>query len=331
MGFPPAEENMADVSLTLACQDYDHTRALADGTVRVPGAELKVINVSPPSQIFLRMLNHEEFDVSEMSLSNYMIALSNEDRRFVALPIFPSRVFRHSYVWINARSSIERPEDLKGKRVGIADYAMTALLFTRGFLAHQYGVRPEDIHWFRRRREHVSIAAPAGIRIDNIGQGETLDDLLEQGKLDAVALTQPPRGFVRGAPGIRRLFPDARSIEAEYYRQTKIFPIMHTVVMRRAVYEKQPSLAAALAEAFHAAKEKAYERLEENAIALPWLNLDLEFARSVMGRDVYAYGVKASLPTLEAATLYAHEQGLTKRKLEVKELFAPETLDLFSE
>jgi 4,5-dihydroxyphthalate decarboxylase len=320
---------MAKLALTLACQDYDHTRALADGTIGVQGVDLKVVNISPPSQIFLRMLNQEEFDISEMSLSNYMIALSHDDRRFIALPVFPSRVFRHSYVWINTQSGIDKPQDLKAKRVGIADYAMTALLFTRGFLTHQYGVRPQDIHWFRRRREHVSIAAPAGIRIDNIGQGETLDDLLEQGQLDAVALTQPPRGFVQGAANIRRLFIDARAIEAEYYRQTKIFPIMHTVVMRRAVYEKQPALAPALAQAFYAAKEKSYERLEENAFALPWLNLDLEFARAVMGRDIYAYGVKASLPTLEAATLYAYEQGLTRRELEVNELFAPETLDLF--
>jgi 4,5-dihydroxyphthalate decarboxylase len=323
------EENMANTALALACQDYDHTRALADGTIGAQGIDLTVIHISPPSQIFLRMLNNEEFDVSEMSLSNYMIALGKDDRRFIALPVFPSRVFRHSYVWINTHAGIESPQDLKGKRVGIADYSMTALLFTRGFLTHQYGVRPEDIHWFRRRREHVSIPVPEGIRIDNIGKDETLDDLLDQGKLDAVALTQPPRGFVQGSPNIRRLFADARAAEAEYYRQTKIFPIMHTVVMRRAVYERKPSLAVELAKAFQAAKEKSYERLEENSFALPWLNLDLEFARGVMGRDIYAYGVKASLPTLEAATLYSHEQGLTKHKLDVSELFAPETLDLF--
>jgi 4,5-dihydroxyphthalate decarboxylase len=226
---------MGNIALTLACQNYDHTRALADGAVRVDGADLAVVNISPPSQIFLRMLNNQEFDVSEMSLSNYMIALSNNDRRFIALPVFPSRVFRHSFVWVNTRAGIERPEDLKGKSVGIADYAMTALLFTRGFLYHEYGVRPEEIHWFRRRREHVSMAPPPGIRIDNIGAGETLDDLLEQGKLDAVALTQPPRGFLRGSPNIRRLFSDPRSVEAEYYCRTKIFPIMHTVVMRRSV------------------------------------------------------------------------------------------------
>jgi len=320
---------MANIALTLACQDYDHTRALANGTVRAAGIELKVVNISPPSQIFLRMLNNEEFDVSEMSLSNYLIALGNNDRRFIALPVFPSRVFRHSYVWIHANAGIEKPQDLKGKRIGIADYSMTSVLFTRGFLTHQYGVRAEDVHWFRRRREHVSIAVPEGIRIDNIGKDETLDDLLEQGHLDAVALTQPPRTFVQGSPNVRRLFSDARAAEADYYRRTKIFPIMHTVVMRRAVYEKQPSLAVELAKAFQAAKAQSYERLEEKGFALPWLNLDLEFAQEVMGRDIYAYGVKASLPTLEAATLYSHEQGLTKRRLEVSELFAPATTDLF--
>jgi 4,5-dihydroxyphthalate decarboxylase len=325
------EELMANIALTLACQDYDHTRGLADGTVRGEGIDLKIVTISPPSQIFLRMLNNEEFDVSEMSLSNYLIALGNDDRRFIALPVFPSRVFRHSYVWINSHAGIEKPQDLKGKRVGIADYSMTALLFTRGFLAHQYGVHPQDVHWFRRRREHVAIAVPEGIRIDNIGKDESLDDLLEQGKLDAVALTQPPRTFVQGSPNVRRLFADARAVEADYYRQTRIFPIMHTVVMRRALYEKQPSSAVALAKAFQAAKEQSYARLEEKTLPLPWLNLDLEFTQQVMGRDIYAYGVKASLPTLEAATLYSHEQGLTKRRLDVGELFAPETMDLFGD
>jgi 4,5-dihydroxyphthalate decarboxylase len=320
---------MVNTALTLACQDYDHTRALADGAVRLPGIDLKVMHISPPSQIFLRMLNQEEFDISEMSLSNYLIALGNEDRRFIALPVFPSRVFRHSYVWVNSRAGIDKPEDLKGTRVGIADYSMTSVLFTRGFLTHQFGVRAQDIHWFRRRREHVAITIPEGIRIDAIEQDETLDDLLEAGKLDALAVTQPPRTFVQGSPNVRRLFADARAVEADYYRQTKIFPIMHTIVMRRAIYEKQPALAVELTRAFQAAKEQAYARLEENTFPLPWLNLDLEFARGIMGRDIYAYGVKASLPTLDAATLYSYEQGLTRRRLAISELFAPETMDLF--
>lgn len=321
---------MANRTMTIAVRDYDHTRALADGRVKVDGVDLKFINISPPSQIFLRMLNNEEFDASEMSLSNYMIALGKDDRRFVAIPVFPSRVFRHSYVWINTRSGIEKPQDLKGKKVGIADYSMTALLFTRGFLQHEYGVAPQDIHWFRRRSEHVAIEIPAGIRIDSIGKDQTLDGLIEEGKLDALAVTQPPRSFLEGSPEVRRLFADSRRVEAEYYRKTKIFPIMHMVVIRRAIYEQDPSIAARLTEGFEAAKHLAFEAYEEGLSSLPWSHLDLEYARGVFGKDVWPYGVAKNLPTLEAAALYSQEQGLTKRKFAVEELFAPQTLPLLS-
>jgi len=326
-----AEVKMPEIKLTLACQGYDHTRALLDGTVTVEGAELKCISISPPSQIFLRMLHSEEFDASEMSLSNYLIALGRGERRFVGIPVFPARVFRHSFIWINTQAGIQKPEDLREKRVGIADYSMTALLFVRGLLQHQYGVAPKDIHWFRRRSEHVSIDTPPGIRIENIPKDATLDDLLEEGKLDAVAVTSAPRAFRQGSPIVRRLFADARAVEAEYYRQTKIFPIMHMVVVRRSIYDEHRWIAAALCRAFQQAKEQAYERFKEALYPLPWLSLDLEFARGVMGHDIYAYGVKGSLPTLEAATLYSYEQGLTDRKIEVSELFAPETLELLSD
>jgi len=322
---------MAEPTITLAFQDYDHTRALVDGAVRVEGFALKVITLSPPSQIFLRMLNEEEFDVSEMSLSNYMIALGHGDNRFVAIPVFPSRVFRHSYIWVNAKAGIREPRHLIGKRVGIADYSMTALLFIRGMLKHEYNVLPEDIHWFRRRSEHVSIKTPATLRIDSIEKGQTLDGLLEEGKLDAVAVTSPPQGFTSGSPLVRRLFPDARQVEAEYYRRTKIFPIMHLVLLRRALYEKNPLIVTALANAFQMAKLKAHDRLMEGLTPTPWMNLDLEYAQQVMGAEIYPYGVKANLPTLEAATLYSYEQGLTAQKFEVCELFAPETLDLFGD
>ena len=322
---------MAGSTLTLACQDYEHTRALVEGTVPVEGVDLKVVTISPPSQIFLRMLNQEEFDVSEMSLSNYLIALGREDRRFVAIPVFPSRVFRHSYIWINTNSGIQEPKDLIGKRVGIADYSMTALLFVRGMLKHEYHVLPEDIHWFRRRSEHVPIKAPANLRIDNIEKGQTLDVLLEEGKLDAVAVTSPPQSFASGSPRVRRLFQDAKEAESAYYRRTKIFPIMHLVVIRRALYEKNPLIATALTRAFQQAKQQAYEKLEKDLLPVPWMNLDLEYAERAMGPDLYPYGINKNLPTLEAATLYSYEQGLTERKFTVSELFAPETLELFSD
>jgi 4,5-dihydroxyphthalate decarboxylase len=321
---------MANQTITIGCRDYDHTRALVDGRVKVDGVAIKFVNISPPSQIFLRMLHDEEFDASEMSLSNYMIALGKDDRRFVAIPVFPSRAFRHSYIWINSQAGIHKPEDLKGKRVGIADYSMTALLFVRGLLEHEYGVEPKDIHWFRRRSEHVSIEIPAGIRIDNLAKDQTLDDLLEAGRLDAVAVTSPPRAFLHGSPLVQRLFPDCRAVEAEYYRQTKIFPIMHMVVIRRAIYQQEPSLAVRLTQAFEAAKHLAFEGYQEGLSALPWVNLDLAYAQRVLGKDVYPYGVKKNLATLAAATLYSHEQGLTQRRFDVSEIFAPETLDLFA-
>ncbi|HKY10194.1 MAG TPA: ABC transporter substrate-binding protein [Candidatus Binatia bacterium] len=321
---------MANRALTIGCRDYDHTRALADGRVKVDGIDIQFINLSPPSQIFLRMLHDEAYDAAEMSLSNYMIALGKEDRRFIAIPVFPSRVFRHSYVWVNTRAGVDRPEDLKGKKVGIADYSMTALLFTRGFLQHEYGVMPQDIHWFRRRTEHVAIDMPPGIRIDSIGKDQTLDGLLEEGRLDAVAVTQPPKPFLKGSPAVRRLFADSRAVEADYYRRTKIFPIMHMVVIRRAVYEKDPSIAARLSQGFEASKRFAFEAYEEGLSAMPWSNLDLEYARELLGDDISPYGVKRNLPTLEAATLYSHEQGLTRRKFDIAELFARETLELFT-
>jgi 4,5-dihydroxyphthalate decarboxylase len=321
---------MAHLTITIGCRDYDHTRALADGRVEVDGIDVNFVNLSPPSQIFLRMLHDEAYDASEMSLSNYMIALGKGDRRFVAIPVFPSRVFRHSFIWINTKAGIQKPEDLKGKRVGIADYSMTALLFVRGLLQHQYGVTPEDIHWFRRRAEHVSIDIPPGVRIDNIAKEETLDGLLEQGKLDALAVTSPPRAFLEGSPLVQRLFPDCRGVEAEYYRRTKIFPIMHMVVIRRALYEQEPSIAARLAQGFEAAKQLAFEAYEEGLSSLPWVNLDLEYAQQILGKDVYPYGIERNRSTLEAATLYSHEQGLTKKRFALNEIFAPETLDLFA-
>jgi 4,5-dihydroxyphthalate decarboxylase len=321
---------MANRTITIGMRDYDHIRALVDGRVKIDGVDLKFVNISPPSQIFLRMLHDEEFDASEMSLSNFMIAIGQGDRRFVAIPVFPSRVFRHSYIWINTKAGIAKPQDLKGRKVGIADYSMTALLFVRGLLQHEYGVMPEDIHWFRRRSEHVAIDTPPGVRIDNIAKDETLDSLLEAGQLDAVALTSPPRAFLQGSPLVQRLFPDCRTIEADYYRRTKVFPIMHMVVIRRAIYEQDPALAVRLTQGFQAAKELAFEGYDDGLSALPWVNLDLEYARLILGKDVYPYGIKPNAATLEAAMLFSHEQGLTKRKFTVEELFAPETMDLLS-
>lgn len=322
---------MPQPKLTLACRDYDHTRALRDRSVAVDGAELEVLCITPPSQIFLRMLRNEEFDLSEMSLSNYLISLGRGDTRFVGLPVFPSRIFRHSYIWINSNSGIQEPRDLIGKRVGIADYSMTALLFARGMLKHQYGVLPEDLHWLRTRAEHVPVRIPPGIRVEDLGKGRKLDQALEEGQIDAMISTYLPPGAANESPAIRRLFPNARDTEAEYFRQTGIYPIMHLVVMRRAAYEQHRGLAAGLTQAFQEAKKQTLNRADEGLYPLPWAILDMEYARRLMGRDIYPYGVKSNLPTLQAATLFSYEQGLTDRRIEVEQLFAPETLKMFEQ
>ena len=323
---------MAGFQLTLACRDYDHTRALMDGTVPVEGVELKYLAVAPPSAIFLRMLRHEEFDACEMSLSNYLIALDHKDRRFVGIPVFPSRVFRHSNIWINSKGAISEPRDLIGKRVGIPDYSMTALLFVRGMLQHQYGVAPEDIHWLRSRSEHVPIKVPPAIRIDNIPPDQTLDGLLEDGKIDAMVSTSLPQTVRNGSTRIKRLFPDVRQAEAAYFRQTGIFPIMHLIVIRRAIYEKHPWIAQTLYKAFCEAKDLCLRELYDTnvlRISLPWTAAEYEEIRELMTDDYWPYGLAPNRGNLETLHGYLHEQGLIKQRLDLDALFAPQTLESF--
>lgn len=322
---------MARLPLTLACGDYDRTHALADGSVVPEGVDLNYIPLEPPGEIFWRQLRHEEFDASELSLSAYVITLSRGDRRFVAIPVFPLRTFRHSFIWVTERSGIKVPQDLVGKRIGIPEYHMTALLFIRGMLEHDYGVRPEDIHWVRGRVERIDLTLPPTIRLDDLPTGQTFGQMLEDGELDGIAGTRPPRSI---KPNVAvRLFPRPREVEIDYYRRTGVFPIMHVVAMRRELYEQHRWLAESLTKAFMEAKERAYHRMHEvsGLYSLPWLNLDMEDTREVFGDDPFTYGVDPNLPTLRAATEYSLEQGLSARKVEIEELFAPETLDVFVE
>ncbi|MBI4494460.1 MAG: ABC transporter substrate-binding protein [Chloroflexi bacterium] len=323
---------MGKLAITLACGDYDRTHALADGSVEPEGVDLNYLPVSPPGEIFWRMLRHEEFDASELSLSNYTMGLARGDTRFVALPVFPYRTFRHSSIWINTEAGIREPRDLIGKRVGCPEYAMTALLFIRGLLQHEYDVPPEAMRWFRARTERVELNLPPGVHIQDLDGGQSLDSRLERGELDAATSASMLPGFLKGSPRIQRLFPNAREVEAEYYRRTRIFPIMHIVAIRRAVYERNRWLARSLAKAFQAAKERADESARRHisgTCSLPWAALEYEHSQQVFGGDPYPYGVEPNLPTLEAATLYSYEQGLSPRRVAVEELFVPEAVDVF--
>jgi len=303
------------MKLALACGRYDRTQPLIDGRVAVEGVELDYIALRP-GETFWRMLNNEEFDASEMSLSSYNILRSKGDERFVAIPVFPSRIFRHSALYLRDDSPVRAPADLKGRRIGVGDYQMTAAVWIRGFLQHDFGVKPEDVRWLAGRGVRP-IAAPQRVVLEHTR--EDMEELLLRGEIDALASVMIPRRLGRG---IRRLFPNYREVESEYFRRTRIFPIMHTLVLRKAVYEANPWLAVSLYKAFCAARDLSAKWLYDTdalPVALPWVIDDVERSREV----AWDYSIEGSRPTLEALVAYANEQGLTEKRLPIESLFAP--------
>ena len=236
---------MANLRLTLACGPYDRTQALRDGTITPEGIELNYITLQP-AEIFWRMLQFQEFDVSEMSLSNYTSLASGANSPFIAIPVFPSRVFRHGYFFINTNAGIEKPADLAGKRGGVPEYSMTAAVYMRGLLQHEYGVKPTQVEWVQGRTDRLGRALPRDIKLTQAPAGTELGDLLEKGEIDFLMTANNPLSFRRGSPNVRRLFPNYMELEKDYYRRTKIYPIMHTVVIRREIYDRDPWVALSL-------------------------------------------------------------------------------------
>ena len=328
---------MSKLRLTLACWDYDRTRALADGTVQPDGIELQYLN-QPVEETFFRMMKFREFDCSEMSLSSYTASLHSENPPFIAIPAFPSRFFRHSCIFISAKSGIKKPEDLKGKRIGVPEYQMTAPVWIRGILSDDYGVKVTDCEHFSGgeeepgRDEKLKINVPAQIKLRPIAADKTLARMLADGELDALVTARAPSTFHKEPDQVKRLFPDYVEVEKAYYARTKIFPPMHTVVIRRDVYERNRWVAQALYKAFVAAKKKAYEMYLQTAAMpamVPWLVAQIEEARSMMGVDWWPYGIEPNRHALDTFLRYHHEQGLSRRRLKPEDLFAPETLATF--
>jgi 4,5-dihydroxyphthalate decarboxylase len=328
---------MNRVRLTLACWDYDRTRALADGSVQPDGIDL-VYLAQPVEETFFRMLRHREFDCSEMSLSSYVASLDAEDPPFIAIPAFPSRFFRHSCIFVSAASGIRRPEDLKGRRVGVPEYQMTAPVWIRGILSDDYGVKATDVEHLSGgeeqpgRDEKIRLNLPAAIRVKPIGPTQTLARMIADGSLDALVTARAPSTFRTEPDKVRRLFPSYVEEEKAYYRRTRIFPIMHTVVIRRDVYHGNPWIAQSLYKAFVAAKTKALEMFHQSAALpamLPWFVAHAEEARREMGEDWWPYGLAPNRHVLDAFLRYHHEQGLSKRRYAPEELFAKETLETF--
>jgi 4,5-dihydroxyphthalate decarboxylase len=322
---------MAKIPITLAIGAYDHVRDLLDGTVPVAGVDLTVLRL-PVEEMFYRFLLHGEFDVSEVSLAKIVALAAQDDRRFVPLPLFPSRVFRHSSIYVHSDGGIIRPEQLAGKRIGVPEWAQTAAIYSRWLLAHEYGVDLASVHWHQAgvnepgRREKVALELPPGFRLTVVAD-RSLSEMLLAGDLDAVLSARPPAPIVAADPRVRRLFADYRDVELAYARKTGIFPIMHVVALRREVHERDRWLAMNLFKAFDEARRRSLERAADMAVSffpLPWIPDELQRARELLGADPWPYGIEANRTTLDAFLNYAFEQGVCRRKLTVETLFPPE-------
>jgi 4,5-dihydroxyphthalate decarboxylase len=327
---------MAALSLSISFWNYDRTIPLLDGRVSIDGVD-PTYTILSPLENFPRTFTSFPFDVTEMSFSNYMTAFAADDSPYIAIPVFPSRTFRHGSLFIHTDRGIEEPSDLEEKTIGLIEYDMTAAVVVRGMLRDEYDVDTSKIRWRvgdteRPFREEIPLPAlPEGVDAARLPKGKLLNEMLATGELDAMIALEPPSCFLAGDPRIRRLFPDWRDIERRYYAKTGIFPIMHTIGIRRDLVAEHPRLPKALYEAFQQAKRIAMAELAVmNApkVSLPWIAAELAATEATMGADFWPYGFAANRPVLEQIARYSHEDGLTPRPIPVDELFENTTHDL---
>jgi len=322
---------MSRLPLTFACGLYDRVVALANGTVPVDGVDLNFINIDSPREIFDRMSGSQEFDASEYSSSEFISRFAAGQCPFVAIPIFPSRSFRHGFIAVN-RKFVRTPKDLEGKRVGLPMYTMTASIFIKGLLQHEYGVDLSKIEWVEGQinggEAHgapTTMPLVKPVAIERNQSGKSLSTLLEEGSIHATIGTGLPNALGRN-PDIERLFPNYRELERDYYKRTRIFPIMHLVAIRRDVYERNPFVATSLYKALNAAKEVAITKMRAVVslrYMLPWMGSDVEEIKEVFGGDAFPYGLEANRPTLEALVQYLHDQHLIAKRVKLEDLFVP--------
>lgn len=327
---------MEKLHLALAISDYDHVRDLTSGAVAVDGIELTHLPLSI-EEIHFRFTNFREWDVSEMSLAKYAALLSQDDCPMVAIPVFPNRAFRHSAIYVRREAELTDPSQLAGTRVGVPEWAQTAVVYARGFLVHQYGLPLAAIEWTQAgvnqpgRTEKVDLRLPPGVRLTRAPE-KTLSGMLLSGELDAAISAHPPEPFERGDPEIVRLFRDAPVVEEAYWRTTGIFPIMHVVAIRRDVYDRHRWVAMNLYKAFNEARRRSVQRVLEltsSRVPVPWLADYAERWRSLFGTEYWPYGLEPNRTTLEAFCRYAFEQGVCHRQLAADELFAREVSSSF--
>ena len=319
------------LQLTIACGDYDRTHPLIDGSIKPEGIELNWLTL-PHLEIWTRMLNYYDFDASEISLSSYITSQAM-GKPLTAIPVFPARAFRHSYIFINTKSGIREPKDLMGKRVGLGEFQQTATVWMRGMLQHEYGVNLDDIEWFTsgRRIRGWRWNCRNATRSSASRPDRKPDQMFFDGELDAIMVPSLFPSLFNPPPHIRRLFEDSPKVEAEYFKRTGIFPIMHSVALRQDVWEEHPWIARSLFKAFQRAKEDAYARLKDLSpykISLAWFRGPVEEQQKILGDDPWPYGLEKNRHVVETLATYLYEQGLADRKMPLEELFAPNTLDL---
>jgi 4,5-dihydroxyphthalate decarboxylase len=328
---------MNKLRLSVAVGDYDRTRPLIDGDVPIEGVDPVCLRLSP-EEIFFRAFRHTEFDICEMSFSSYSVGVSRGTSAYVAIPVFPSRAFRHTSIYIRTDRGIEKPEDLKGRRIGTPEYQLTACVWARAVLEDEYGVKPSDVEWVRGgfeqpgRKEKIALTLPDGVRISDAPDNRSLSAMLKDGEIDALIGPRMPSSFNSGEGKVGWLFEDPTAAAAEYYARTSIFPIMHLIGIRRALVEDHAWLPASVFKAFVAAKSLCAARLGDTSatkVMLPFVEEQLRRAKHLMGEDYWSYGFAGNRNVLETFLRHHHAQGLSQRLVEPEELFHPSTLETF--
>lgn len=328
---------MSKLQITLACGDYDRVAALKDGRVQPEGVSLNFIPLGP-EEIFFRMARYRDFDASEMSLASYITGLAQGRNDFIAIPVFPSRMFRHSALYVNSSAGIKKPEDLKGRRLGIPEFQMTAMVWLKGIFSDDFGVRVTEVDWISGgleepgREERYPLKLPPEIRIRPCGPDQTLSRMLDAGEIDALMAARTPSPFVQGSRRVKRLFEDFVAVERDYFRRTGIFPIMHTVAIRRELHDRHPWLALSLFKAFNLAQKVSLDGLygaPALRYSLAWLYHYLELERELLGADAWNNGGERNRKTVETLTRYLVEQGIIGKSVPFENLFAPSTMTEF--
>ena len=327
---------MSKLNLSVAVRDYDRTRPLSDGLVQIDGVD-PVFMALDPEEIFFRAFRRAEFDICELSMSSFTVKTAQGACPYVGVPAFVSRAFRHTAIYVRT-DRIKKPSDLKGKRIGVPEYQLTANVWARAILHDDHGVTPADIRWIRGglieagRLEKISITLPEDVKLEDAPPGRTLSSMLEAGDIDGVIGPRVPTPFERGHPHVGWLFADPVAAAKEYFKRTGIFPIMHIIGVRRELAEQHPWLPAAVLKAFERSKAIALEKLSDTSstkVTLPFVEEQLIGARKLMGEDFWSYGVEKNRKVVDYFLGQHHAQGLSSRRVSVDELFHPATYEAF--